>query len=351
MSKKEEKKKNLGYESKNGYETISDKDLKKCEELNKAYMDYLGKSKTEREAHDEAIELLEAAGFKDMEENKLSGKKLKAGDRVYYSCEGKTLMAIVVGKQPLEKGMHIVGGHTDAPRLDVKQNPLYESTDVALMDTHYYGGIKKYQWLTIPLAIHGVFVKPDGKKISIAIGEDPSDPVFCITDILPHLAADQYKNTIGTAIPGESLDLTVASIPVKDKDAKNKIKENLLQILNKKYGIEEEDFLSAELEIVPAAKPRECGFDRSMILGYGHDDRVCSYTGLKALIDVKGTPEYTSMVLLCDKEEIGSVGSTGMASNFFENACAELLALTTEEYCELSLKRPFSFVTVPAPCS
>lgn len=341
-SKKEEKKKNLGYESKNGYETISDKDLKKCEELNKAYMDYLGKSKTEREAHDEAIELLEAAGFTDMEENKISGKKLKAGDRVYYSCEGKTLMAIVVGKQPLEKGMHIVGGHTDAPRLDVKQNPLYESTDVALMDTHYYGGIKKYQWLTIPLAIHGVFVKPDGKKISVAIGEDQSDPVFCITDILPHLAADQYKNTIGTAVPGESLDLTVASIPVKDKDAKNKIKENLLQILNKKYGIEEEDFLSAELEIVPAAKPRECGFDRSMILGYGHDDRVCSYTGLKALIDVKGTPEYTSVVLLCDKEEIGSVGSTGMASNFFENACAELLALTTKEYSELALKRAMS---------
>lgn len=340
MSKKTNN--NLEYQSKNGYETISASDLQKCEEISKTYMSFLAKAKTERESHDEAIELLEKAGFTDMELNKRSGKKLHAGDKVYYSCEGKTLMALVVGKKSLEEGMNIVGGHTDAPRLDVKQNPLYESEDVVLMDTHYYGGIKKYQWLTIPLAIHGVFVKPDGKKISVAIGEAPEDPVFCITDILPHLAADQYKNNLGSAIPGESLDLTVASIPSKEKDAKKKFKKNLLALLNKKYAIKEEDFLSAELEVVPAFKPRECGFDKSMILAYGHDDRVCSYTALKALIDIKGIPQYTSVVLLCDKEEIGSVGSTGMASNFFENASAELLALTTEKYCELSLKRAMS---------
>lgn len=342
MNKDKKKEVKLEYEAKNGYETISSEDLKKCGDLNKSYMDFLTKAKTERESHDEAVELLEAAGFTDMEVNKRSGKKLNPGDKVYYSCEGKTLMAIVVGKKPLEEGMHIVGGHTDAPRLDVKQNPIYESTDVVLMDTHYYGGIKKYQWLTIPLAIHGVFVKPDGKKISISIGEDPSDPVFCITDILPHLAADQYKKVLSEAVPGETLDLTVASIPSTEKDVKNKFKHNLLKLLNEKYSITEEDFLSAELEIVPAAKPREAGFDRSMILAYGHDDRVCSYTALKALIDIADIPEYTSVVLLCDKEEIGSVGSTGMASNFFENASAELLALTADKYCELSLKRAMS---------
>ncbi len=333
------KARNLAYVNKNGYEHISQADLKRSEEVNKLYMDFIGKAKTEREAHDEAVLLLEAAGFKNMDAHEKNGTRLVPGDKVYRSCSGKTLMAVAVGKKPLEAGMHIVGGHTDSPRIDLKQNPLYEGGDLALLDTHYYGGIKKYQWVTIPLALHGVFVKPDGKIVKVTIGEDPADPVFCITDLLPHLAADQYKKTIGEAIPGEGLDVVAGSIPSRDKDSKEKFKHNVLKLLNAKYGIKEEDFLSAELEIVPAGHPREAGLDRSMILAYGHDDRVCAYAGLKALLDLKEAPEYTSCVLLCDKEEIGSVGATGMASNFFENTSAELLNLTTDAYSELTLKR------------
>jgi len=329
----------LTYATKNGYEKISPAELKHCEEVNQAYLQYITKAKTEREASDEAILLLEAAGFKDMRQYEKTGTRLVPGDKVYRCSEGKTLMAVVVGKKPLADGMHIVGGHTDAPRIDLKQNPLYENSELALFDTHYYGGIKKYQWVTIPLALHGVFVKPDGKKVKIAIGEDPADPVLCITDLLPHLAADQYKKTIGEAITGEGLDVVAGTIPTSDKDKKEKVKHNILSILNKKYGVTEADFLSAELELVPAAAPREAGLDRSMILGYGHDDRVCAWTGLRAILDLKGTPEYTSCVLLCDKEEIGSVGATGMASNLFENASAELLNLTTDSYSELTLKR------------
>jgi aspartyl aminopeptidase len=329
----------LTYAIKNGYEKISPTDLKHCEEVNKSYLEFIRKAKTEREANDEAILLLEAAGFKDMRQYEKNNTKLVPGDKVYRSSEGKTLMAVVIGKKPLEAGMHIVGGHTDSPRIDLKQNPLYENSGLALFDTHYYGGIKKYQWVTIPLALHGVFIKPDGKKVKVTIGEDPSDPVLCITDLLPHLAADQYKKTIGEAIPGEGLDVLVGSIPTSEKDKKEKVKHNILSLLHKKYGVTEADFLSAELELVPAGAPREAGLDRSMILAYGHDDRVCAYAGLKALLDMKGAPEYTSCVLLCDKEEIGSVGSTGMASNLFENASAELLNLTSDTYSELILKR------------
>ncbi|MDT8287537.1 MAG: aminopeptidase, partial [Elusimicrobiales bacterium] len=285
------------------------------------------------------VALLQAAGFTDMRVNEASGAGLKPGDRVYRSAEGKTLMAIVVGKKPLEQGMHIVGGHTDSPRIDLKQNPLYENSGLALLDTHYYGGIKKYQWVTIPLALHGVFVKPDGKKIKVNIGEDPGDPVLCITDLLPHLAADQYKKNLAEAIPGEGLDVVAGSIPSSEKDRKEKVKHNILTLLNNKYGVTEADFLSAELELVPAAAPREAGLDRSMLLAYGHDDRVCAWAGLQALLDLKGAPEYTSCVLLCDKEEVGSMGATGMASNLFENAASELLNLTSESYSELTLKR------------
>jgi aspartyl aminopeptidase len=337
--KKPAKNTNLSYTGKNGYERISPSDLKRSDEINKLYMDFITSAKTEREAHDEAVLLLQAAGFKDLDLAVKAGARLVPGDKVYRSCSGKTLMAVTIGKKPLEAGMHIVGGHTDSPRIDLKQNPLYESGDLALLDTHYYGGIKKYQWVTIPLALHGVFVKPDGRKVNVSIGEDPSDPVFCITDLLPHLAADQYKKTIGEAIPGEGLDAVAGSIPVAEKDRKEKFKYNVLKLLNQRYGITEEDFLSAELELVPAGKPREVGLDRSMVLAYGHDDRVCAYAGLKALLDLKGVPEYTSCVLLCDKEEIGSVGATGMASNFFENTSAELLNLTGDAYSELTLKR------------
>ncbi|HAT71653.1 MAG TPA: aminopeptidase [Elusimicrobia bacterium] len=330
---------NLAHTGKNGYERISPADLKHSGEINKLYMDFITSAKTEREAHDEAVLLLEAAGFKDLDRSVKDGVRLAPGDKVYRSCSGKTLMAVTIGKKPLEAGMHIVGGHTDSPRIDLKQNPLYEAGGLALLDTHYYGGIKKYQWVTIPLALHGVFVKPDGKKVKVCIGEDPSDPVFCITDLLPHLAADQYKKTLGEAIPGEGLDAVAGSIPVAEKDRKEKFKYNVLKLLNGRYGITEQDFLSAELELVPAGHPREVGLDRSMVLAYGHDDRVCAYAGLKALLDLKGVPEYTSCVLLCDKEEIGSVGATGMASNFFENTSAELLNLTGDAYSELTLKR------------
>lgn len=330
---------NLAYTPKNGYETISPLGLKQSDAINRLYMDFLAKAKTEREAHDEAVTLLEAAGFRNMAKNEKDGTRLNPGDRVYRSCEGKTLMAVTIGRKPLTDGMHIVGGHTDAPRIDIKQNPLYENSGLALLDTHYYGGIKKYQWVTIPLALHGVFVKPDGKKIKISIGENPADPVFCITDLLPHLAQDQMKKVLAEGIEGENLDVIVGSAPVAEKDRKEKFKYNVLKLLHERYGVKEEDFLSAELELVPAAQPREAGLDRSMVLAYGQDDRVCAYTALKALLDLTGTPEYTCAVLLCDKEEIGSVGATGMASNFFENTSAELLNLTTDKYSELALKR------------
>jgi aspartyl aminopeptidase len=332
-------KKALTHTRANGYEKLPPVELKKLETLCASYLGFLGKAKTERKAHDEAVELLESAGFQDLDGLIRDGAALKPGDKVFRSCAGKTLLAAILGQHPLEKGLHIVGGHTDSPRLDVKQNPLYESGEMALLDTHYYGGIRKYQWVAMPLALHGVFVKPDGKKISITVGEEPGDPVFCITDLLPHLSADQNKKTLGESHDGENLDVLVGSIPSKDKKAKDKIKQRVLELLNERYGVTEEDFLSAELEFVPAGPPREAGIDRSLIIGYGQDDRVCAYSALKALLDLSGTPQFTSCVLLCDKEEIGSVGATGMYSNFFENTVSEMLALCGAAYSELVLKR------------
>jgi len=320
-------KKDLSYKHENGYFNLPAAQAKKMEEIAQTYITYLGAAKTEREAHDEAVKLLSAQGYRDLDKVIKAGDTLKPGDKLYRSCSGKTLMALLIGKKPLSEGMHIIGGHTDAPRIDIKQNPLYESGELALLDTHYYGGIKKYQWVTMPLALHGVFVKPDGTKITISVGEKEDEPVFYITDLLPHLAQDQYKKTIGEGIAGEDLDVLVGTIPAADKDRKERIKYHVLELLSEKYGVTEEDFLSAELELVPAGKPREVGFDRSLITGYGHDDRVCSYAGLKALIDLEKIPEYTSCVLLCDKEEIGSMGATGMQSNFFENTVSELADL------------------------
>ncbi|MDD5629186.1 MAG: aminopeptidase 1 [Elusimicrobia bacterium] len=348
----------LNYARANGYEKLSPAEAKKLEAVCADYLVFLGQAKTERKAHDEAVELLEAAGFQDLDGLIRGGGALKAGDKVYRSCAGKTLLAAVLGRQPLEKGLHIVGGHTDSPRLDVKQNPLYESGEMALLDTHYYGGIRKYQWVAMPLALHGVFVKPDGKKIVVEVGEEPGDPVFCITDLLPHLSADHNKKSLAESHEGENLDVLVGSVPSRDKKAKEKIKQRVLELLHERYGVVEEDFLSAELEFVPAGKPREAGIDRSLIIGYGQDDRVCAYTALRALLDLPGTgrkeirpagpggtsdtagtPEFTACVLLCDKEEIGSVGATGMHANFFENTVAEMLALCGGPYSELVLKR------------
>lgn len=342
MPGKKAGKTDLTYKRTNGYDKIPQGELRKLEEISSTYLSFLGTAKTEREANDEAVALLEAAGFRDMDAMSQANDRLTPGSRIYRSCSGKTLMAAILGRQPLEKGMHIVGGHTDSPRIDVKQNPLYENGEMALLDTHYYGGIKKYQWVAVPLALHGVFVKPDGKKITVTVGEAPGDPVFCISDLLPHMAQDQMKKSLGEGIEGEGLDVIIGSVPVKDKNKKEKIKYRVLEILREKYGVTETDFLSAELEFVPAGLPREAGLDRSMILGYGQDDRVCAYTALKALLDINSVPEYTACVLLCDKEEVGSMGQTGMQSNFFENTAAEMLNLAAGQYSGLVLKRAMS---------
>jgi aspartyl aminopeptidase len=325
----------LYYQRKNGWSVVNDKEKKEIDLFAKEYMDFLSNSKTEREFHDNAVNFLKDKGFKDISEF----KSLKTGDRVYLSSYGKTLFAFIIGEKDLSLGMNIVGSHIDSPRIDIKQNPLYENSELAYFDTHYYGGIKKYQWLTIPLAIHGVFVKKNGEKIKVSIGDNDGDPVFCITDLLPHLSQNQMKKILSEAVEGENLDLLVGSIPSDDKDAKEKVKDNILKILKEKYSITEDDFLSAELEIVPALKPRELGFDRSLILAYGHDDKVCGYTAMRAFADINSIPEYTSCLILADKEEIGSYGATGMGSNSFENACSEIINLYYGNYNEINLKR------------
>ena len=282
-----------------------------CEAYSKEYMEYLSVAKTERRAYAQAVKLLEKAGFREMS----SFKALKPGDRVYRGYHGKTVMAAVIGKKPVAEGIRVVGGHTDAPRLDLKPKPLYEKDGVVYFDTHIYGGIKKFQWLVLPLAIYGTIVKKDGKKVEVALGDKPGDPVFMISDLLPHLAHDLEKKTIKEFFPAEDLDV-IASVGKK---------KDLLKLIKKQFGVDEDDFLSAELEVVPAGMPREVGLDRSLIAAYGHDDRVCAYAGLSALLKLKGVPDVTASIVMCDKEEIGSMGATGMQSSFFENTVAEML--------------------------
>ncbi|MBO5608817.1 MAG: aminopeptidase [Eubacterium sp.] len=319
-------------ERKNAWKSYNKTDEKNLEKLCEGYKDYLFKGKTEREGTKYMIEQAELKGYKNLESYIAKNKKLKAGDKVYAVNMNKTIALFNIGKKPLEEGMNILGAHLDSPRLDVKQNPLYESDDLAYLDTHYYGGIKKYQWVTLPLAIHGVVVKTDGTSVDVVIGDDDEDPVFCVSDILIHLAQDQMVKKASVAVEGENLDLLIASKPIKlSKDEKKEdksdlVKKNVLEILKKKYGMKEEDFMSAELEIVPAGKPRDMGVDRSMIIAYGQDDKVCAYTSLIAQLNVEA-PEKTSCTLLVDKEEIGSVGATGMQSKFFENTVAEILEL------------------------
>ena len=319
-------------ERKNAWKSYNKTDEKNLEKLCEGYKDYLFKGKTEREGTKYMIEQAELKGYKNLESYIAKNKKLKAGDKVYSVNMNKTIALFNIGKKPLEEGMNILGAHLDSPRLDVKQNPLYESDDLAYLDTHYYGGIKKYQWVTLPLAIHGVVVKTDGTSVDVVIGEDDEDPVFCVSDILIHLAQDQMVKKASVAVEGENLDLLIASKPIKlSKDEKKEdksdlVKKNVLEILKKKYGMKEEDFMSAELEIVPAGKPRDMGVDRSMIIAYGQDDKVCAYTSLIAQLNVEA-PEKTSCTLLVDKEEIGSVGATGMQSKFCENTVAEILEL------------------------
>ena len=299
-------------------------------------MQFLSDCKTERECVKDIVQRAKLAGYKSLEEVMEQKKRLKSGDKVYAVCMQKAVALFGIGTEPMEKGLNILGAHIDSPRLDVKQNPLYEDGDMAYLDTHYYGGIKKYQWVTLPLAIHGVVVKKDGSSVQIHIGEKEEDPVFCVSDLLIHLAGEQMEKKAGKVIEGENLDLLVGSIPLESEE-KDAVKKGVLAILSKEYGMEEEDFISAELEIVPAGKARELGFDRSMILSYGQDDRVCAFTSLDAMLAVDA-PKRTSCCLLVDKEEIGSVGATGMRSRFFENSLAEVMALTGE-YQELTLRR------------
>jgi aspartyl aminopeptidase len=333
------KKSLFAYERENGWKKISEEDVSKIEKYSKGYISFISEAKTEREAHDRALSDAVAAGFKNIDEYADEAGSLKAGDAIYRSYQGRTLLLARIGKKPMTEGFHIVGGHIDSPRLDLKQVPLYEDSELALLDTHYYGGIKKYQWVAIPLALHGVVVKQDGTKVNFTIGEKADDPVFTITDLLPHLGKEQVKKTLEEGIAGEGLNILVGSIPLKGSEVKSKVKENILSILHDRYGIVEEDLQSADIEAVPAGPARELGFDKSMILGYGQDDRICAYAAYKALLDLEETPEYTSIALLCDKEEIGSSGATGMDSTFFENTAAQIVFCTEKKYNDIMLRK------------
>ncbi|AGK96736.1 aminopeptidase [Clostridium pasteurianum] len=332
-----DKKNNLEKNYDYAWKKYSEKDLPKVFELADRYKKFISDCKTERECVTEFIELAKKAGYLDINEVISEGKKLNPGDKVYANNRGKNLALYVIGKDPFEKGLKILGAHIDSPRMDLKQNPLYEDTDLAMLETHYYGGIKKYQWVTIPLAIHGVIVKKSAEIINVVIGEDESDPVFGVSDLLIHLSQDQLKKSLATGIEGEDLNILVGSIPVDDKDVKSKVKYNILKILNEKYNISEEDFVSAELEVVPAGNARDYGFDKSMVMGYGQDDRICAYTSFDAMLDIK-EPDKTCVTILVDKEEIGSVGATGMHSKFFENATAEVMECAGD-YSDIKLKR------------
>ena len=305
------------------------------------YREFLSLCKTERECTVALYKQAKAAGFVDLDELVTKNASVKAGDRIIANNMGKGLAMFVIGKEDIEEGMNILGAHIDSPRMDLKQVPLYEDTEMALLDTHYYGGVKKYQWVTLPLALHGVICKKDGSTVLVNIGEKPDDPVFGVSDLLIHLAADQMEKKASKVIEGESLDLLIGSIPAEEKEGKEKIKErvkaNILDILGKEYGVEEEDFLSAEIEVVPAGAARDYGLDRSMIMGYGHDDRVCAYPSFSAMLEIK-EPDRTSVCLLVDKEEIGSVGASGMQSHFFEDCVAEIINLTGD-FRELKVRR------------
>ncbi len=330
-------------ENRNAWEKYPEGEAKqKVMDFAEGYRRFLSKCKTERECAQEFIGRARQAGFADLNELIAKGVSLKAGDKIYVDNMGKAVALFILGRQDLEQGMNILGAHIDSPRLDIKQVPLYEDTQMAMLDTHYYGGVKKYQWVALPLALHGVFVKTDGASVPVNIGDNPGDPVFGVSDLLIHLAGEQMEKKASKMIEGEKLDLLIGSIPGRkgeEKEGKEKdvVKKNILRILEEAYGVKEEDFLSAEIEVVPAGEARDYGFDRSMVMGYGHDDRVCAYPSFEAMLRVEA-PEKTCVCLLVDKEEIGSVGATGMHSRFFEDAVAEILNLTGN-YSEISVRR------------
>lgn len=315
----------------------SEEHQKDLERIVSSYRQFLDNGKTERECVNRIIEEAKKVGYRPLSYYRENNKILKPGDRVYEICMNKSIALFQIGKKPIEEGMRILGAHIDSPRLDLKQNPLYEDTDLVYLDTHYYGGIKKYQWVTIPLALHGVVAKKDGSLVTIVIGEDEDDPVVYITDLLIHLASKQLEKKANIVVEGEALDVLIGSRPAINEEEKDRVKANIIKLLKEKYDIEEDDFISAEIEVVPAGKARDCGLDRSMIMGYGQDDRVCAYTSFLAIAEV-GELEQTACCLLVDKEEIGSVGATGMQSRFFENTVAELLD-TMGQYSEFKLRR------------
>ena len=321
---------------KNAWTTYGAEDLRKLEDLSADYIDFLNNGKTERECAGLIVEMAEKHGYRDLAEVIAEGGQLSKGDKVYAVNMGKMVMLVNIGEDIVNRGMNIIGAHIDSPRLDIKQNPLYESEELAYLDTHYYGGIKKYQYVTIPLALHGVVVKKDGTSVIINIGEKEDDPVFIISDLLVHLSAEQMKKTAATVIEGENLDILVGCRPL-DGDEKDAVKAAVLKLLREKYDIEEDDFISAEIEAVPAGKAREAGFDRSMIVGYGHDDRSCSFSAVAAMMEVSD-PETTACGLFVDKEEIGSVGATSMESRYFEYMIRELLD-RMGVYSEINLSR------------
>lgn len=323
-------------ERENVWKSYTKKEKKELDRLCNNYRQFLDAGKTERECATEAVKMAEKAGYRNLQEVVEEGGCLKAGDKVYAVNMNKAVALFQIGTEPMEQGMAILGAHIDSPRMDIKQNPLYEDTELAYLDTHYYGGIKKYQWVTLPLAIHGVVAKKNGDVINICIGEDEKEPVFCVTDLLIHLAHERMEKKADKVIEGEALDILFGSIPLKGAE-KDAVSQNVLAILKDKYDIEEEDFLSAELEVVPAGKARESGIDASMIMAYGQDDRVCAYTSLLAMLEVEGT-KHTTCCLLVDKEEIGSVGATGMQSAVFENTVAEVMNCLGQ-YSELAVRR------------
>lgn len=344
-------------EKKNVWESYDEKKLSQVEKFAKEYMQFLDEGKTERECIDTIVNTIEKAGYVELQSLQKKKKSIKPGDKVYSVWMNKSVVMFQAGEKPLEQGMNILGAHLDSPRLDVKQNPLYEDGGFAYLDTHYYGGVKKYQWVTIPLALHGVVMKKDGTTIQIDIGEDEDDPVFFISDLLIHLAQEQMEKKANKVIEGEALDLIVGNRPLmikgekhskkdeKENKEKDPVKAGVLRSLKEDYDMEEEDFLSAELEVVPAGKAREAGFDRSMILAYGQDDRVCAFSSLKAMLELPESIERTACCILVDKEEIGSVGATGMRSRFFENSVAEFMELCGC-YSELTMRRALAASTM-----
>lgn len=323
-------------ERKNAWLKYDETSIQEVFAFNEGYKKFISDAKTERECVFETIRIAEEHGYKDFETMLANGETLKAGDKIYVNNMDKTIALFLIGEKPMEEGMKILGAHIDSPRIDLKQNPLYEDTDMALFDTHYYGGIKKYQWVTVPLAMHGVVCKKDGTKVNVVIGEDENDPVVGISDLLIHLSGTQMEKNAAKVIEGEDLNVLIGSIPLSGEE-KDAVKANVLKIIKDKYDFEEEDFLSAEIEVVPAGKARDYGIDRSMIMGYGHDDRVCSYTSLMALLEVEKT-DRTCCCILVDKEEIGSAGATGMKSRFFENTVAEVMD-ALGDYSDIKLRR------------